>query len=203
MNNVYLGGSINTDVGANDGQYTQVSLDSVGEFKLQSSNFTAEYGRNPGVLIGITTKSGSSKFHGALYEFVRNDAFDPNRYFANLQGARKAKLRFNQFGGNIGGWAPVPKVSSVANRRVLFFFNYEGTRASRPDGGAFVDVSNPAILNGDLRSALRTDPIQGANFPVGTVFQPGTIKKDSAGNIIGGTPFPNNIVPQSLWAKIT
>lgn len=53
------------------------------------------------------------------------------------------------------------------------------------------------------RSALRTDPIKGANFPVGAVFQPGTIKKDSAGNIIGRTPFPNNIVPQSLWAKNT
>ena len=73
MNNVYLDGSINTDVGANDGQYTQVSLDAVGEFKVQTSTFNAEYGRNPGVLININTKSGGTKFHGTLYEFLRND----------------------------------------------------------------------------------------------------------------------------------
>ncbi len=203
MNNVYLDGSINTDVGANDGQYTQVSLDAVGEFKLQTSNFAAEYGRNPGVLISISTKSGSSKFHGTLYEFLRNDALDANRYFANLQGAKKPKLRFNQFGANLGGWVPIPKVSSASNKRVFFFFNYEGTRASRPDGAAFVDVPNPALLQGDFRSLLRSDLIRGTNFPVGTVFQPGTLVRDSAGNITGGVPYPNNQVPQSLWAKNT
>jgi len=203
MNNVYLDGSINTDVGANDGQYTQVSLDSVGEFKLQTSNFAAEYGRNPGVLISISTKSGSSKFHGTLYEFLRNDALDANRYFANLQGAKKPKLRFNQFGANVGGWIPVPKISSPTNKRVFFFFNYEGTRASRPDGAAFVDVPNPALLQGDFRSALRSDLIRNTNFPVGTVFQPGTLVRDSAGNITGGVPFPNNTVPASLFAKNT
>jgi len=203
MNNVYLDGSINTDVGANDGQYTQISLDSVGEFKLQSSNFAAEYGRNPGVLIGISTKSGSSKFHGTGYEFLRNDALDANRYFANLQGAKKPKLRFNQFGGNIGGWIPIPKISSRTNKRVFFFFNYEGTRASRPDGAAFVDVPNPALLQGDFRTALRPDLIRGTNFQVGTVFQPGTLVRDSAGNITGGVPYPNNTVPASQWAKNT
>ena len=59
-NNVFLDGAINTDLGANDGQYTQVSLDAVGEFKLQTSAFNAEYGRNPGIMISINTKSGGS-----------------------------------------------------------------------------------------------------------------------------------------------
>ncbi len=63
-NNVFLDGAINTDLGANDGQYTQISLDAVGEFKLQTSAFNAEYGRNPGVMISINTKSGGSAFHG-------------------------------------------------------------------------------------------------------------------------------------------
>jgi hypothetical protein len=203
MNNVYLDGSINTDVGANDGQYTQVSLDSVGEFKLQTNNFAAEFGRNPGVMIGISTKSGSSDFHGTAYEFLRNDALDANRYFANLQGAPKPKLRFNQFGGNIGGWAPLPKISSRANKRLFFFFNYEGTRAGRPDGGAFVDVPHADLLRGDFSRALRNDLIAGTNFRVGTVFQPGTLVRNSAGNITGGTPFPNNVVPASMWARNT
>jgi hypothetical protein len=76
MNNVFLDGAVNTDVGANDGQFTQMSLDAIGEFKVQTSNFNAEHGRNPGVLISATTKSGGKQFHGTLYEFLRNDALD-------------------------------------------------------------------------------------------------------------------------------
>lgn len=75
QNNVFLDGSINTDVGANDGQYTQLSLDAVGEFKVQTSVFNAEYGRIAGVLIAANTKSGTQNFHGTLYEFNRNDAY--------------------------------------------------------------------------------------------------------------------------------
>jgi len=101
MNNVYLDGSINTDVGANDGQYTQISLDAVGEFKVQTSTFNAEYGRNPGVLIAINTKSGGKQFHGTLYEFMRNNAMDA-RFPFDTTGATQ-KLRFNQFGGNFSG----------------------------------------------------------------------------------------------------
>src|SRR5205085_10440034 len=98
-NNVFLDGAINTDVGANDGQYTQISLDAVGEFKLQTSAFNAEYGRSPGVMISINTKSGGSQFHGTAYEFIRNDAFDANSFFRNQQGQARAKLRYDQFGG--------------------------------------------------------------------------------------------------------
>src|SRR5258708_402590 len=68
-NNVYLDGAINTDVGANDGQFTQLSMDAVGEFKLQTNNFAEEYGRNPGVLLAINTKSGRQQFHATAYEF--------------------------------------------------------------------------------------------------------------------------------------
>src|SRR5260370_16819790 len=77
-NNVFLDGAINTDVGANDGQYTQLSLDAVNEFKLQTSNFAAEYGRNPGVMIAMNTKRSGPDFHGTLYQFDRNNAFDFN-----------------------------------------------------------------------------------------------------------------------------
>ncbi|MDQ2900723.1 MAG: Plug and carboxypeptidase regulatory-like domain-containing protein [Acidobacteriota bacterium] len=209
MNNVFLDGSINTDVGANDGQYTQVSLDAVGEFKVETSNFAAEYGRNPGVLISISTKSGTSKFHGTAYEFLRNDDLDARSYFTNLQGATTPKLRFNQFGGNVGGWVYIPKVSTPKNKKLFFFVNYEGTRASRPNGGTFVDTFNPDLLNGDFRRSFRFNAdgspvlIKNSTFPVGTVFMPGTVTRDNANNIIGGTPFPNNTVPQSLWAKNT
>lgn len=201
-NNVYLDGSINTDVGANDGQYTQLSMDAVAEFKLQTGVFNAEYGRNPGILISAITKSGSSAFHGTAYEFLRNDALQANSFFNNLQGRPVSPLRFNQFGGNLGGWIWLPKVSTPTNKRLFFFFNYEGTRASRPNGGSFYDVPNPDELKGDFAKAiLPGTKLNGGNFPVGTVFQPGTVVRDNSNNIIGGTPYPDNLVPASAWSQ--
>ncbi len=74
-NNFFLDGVINTDVGANDGEYTNLSIDAVGEFKTLTGNFNAEYGRSPGVMILINTKSGGQQFHGTGYEFDRNTGF--------------------------------------------------------------------------------------------------------------------------------
>ncbi|HYZ85615.1 MAG TPA: TonB-dependent receptor, partial [Bryobacteraceae bacterium] len=190
MNNVFLDGSINTDVGANDGQYTQISLDAVGEFRVQTSTFNAEYGRNPGVMISINTKSGSKDFHGTLYEFVRNNAFDARRPFDTTGTTQK--LRFNQFGANVGGPIILPKISSGDNKKLFFFVNYEGTRASRPASTqTFVDLVHPDLLRGDLSRLYRPGFILDANnqptqFQNGQVFRPGTIVRGPGGRIIGG-----------------
>jgi hypothetical protein len=204
-NNVFLDGAINTDVGANDGQYTQISLDAVGEFKLQTSAFSAEYGRNPGVMISINTKSGGSQFHGTAYEFLRNDAFDARKPFDTT--GQVQKLRFDQFGGNLSGPVLIPHFSTGEHKKLFFFFNYEGTRATRPlNTNTFIDIPSQQILNGDFRQLYRSNPdgtqqtIAGSNgVPVGTVFQPGTIVRDSSGRAIGGTPYPNNTIPVSQW----
>ena len=127
---------------------------------------------------------------------------DANSFFNNLQGLPKSPLRFNQFGGNLGGPLYIPKLSTPNNKKLFFFFNYEGTRASRPNGGSFYDVPAPALLTGNFSSALRPgSTIKGTNFPVGTIFQPGTIQRDNAGNIIGGTPYPGNIIPASQFGS--
>jgi hypothetical protein len=205
-NNVYLDGTINTDVGANDGQFTQMSLDAIGEFKLQNSVFNAEHGRNPGVLISATTKSGGKSFHGTAYEFLRNEALDARDPLA----ATKSKLRLNQFGGNISGPVPLWRVSSFKEPKLFFFFNMEVTRGNRPLGSPFVDVAHPDILAGDFRRLLRTNTLAGSSclYPgeatarpcqQGTIFKPGTLIRNAAGNIIGGQPYANNTVPQAEW----
>ena len=206
-NNVFLDGAINTDLGANDGQYTQVSLDAVGEFKVQTSAFNAEYGRNPGIMISVNTKSGGSTFHGTGYEFIRNDAFDANSFFRNAQGQSRAKLRFDQFGGNLGGPVIIPHFSAGDHKKLFFFFNYEGTRATRPlSNNTFVDVPSAQVLTGDLSQLFRpgnilTNTGQDTGFRNGTVFQPGTIVRDSSGRAVGGTPYPGNVIPQSQWNR--
>ncbi len=203
-NNVFLDGTINTDVGANDGQFTQISLDAVGEFKVQTSVFNAEYGRNPGVLIAVNTKAGSSKFHGTAYEFLRNNALDARQPFDRTGTTQK--LRFNQFGGNISGPLWVPKVSSIKNPRVFFFFNYEKTLATQPNGGSFVDLPHPDLFNGDLSRLYRDQPLlttggQNTGFRVGQVFRPGALVREANGRIIGGDPYLNNQVPRAEWSR--
>ena len=208
-NNVYLDGAINTDVGANDGQYTQLSLDGVGEFKVLSGNYNAEYGRSPGVNIQINTKSGTRQFHGSAWEFNRNDFYDANNYDRNYQGNRIAKLRFNQFGANIGGPVLIPKFSSGDHKKLFFFYNYEGTRATRPNnapttGRGAYDLPVQAQLTGDFSSLYSGGTIKTApQFLNGQIFHPGTITYDSNGNITGGVPYTGNIIPAAQFSKQT
>ena len=93
------------------------SLDTVSEFKVQTGNYGAEYGRAAGGYLNIATKSGTNSFHGRLFEFFRNDILDARNYFATSQ---KPAFRFNDFGANLGG--PLKK------DKTFFFANYEASR---------------------------------------------------------------------------
>ncbi len=194
-NNFYLDGSPNVDVGDNQSQYTQPSIDSISEFRVLQSAFNAEYGRAESVAVSVQTKSGTSSFHGAAYEYLRNDYFDAKCVLCNTL---KPALRYNQFGGNLGGWLWIPKVSTPSNKKVFFFYNREMTRRNLPSS-AFADVPDSQVLSGDFSPFLTTSKSQYGNYLVGTVFEPGTVTRDSSGNITGGTPFPGNRVPQAMW----
>src|SRR5215213_8810570 len=97
----------------------QSSLENVQEFRVESSNYPAEFGTGTGGQVSVVTKSGSNAFHGSLFEYIRNDVLDAANFFDNIIG-QKAPLRLNQFGGSIGG----PLVKDKA----FFFFSYEGYR---------------------------------------------------------------------------
>ena len=196
QNNMYLDGSPNIDVGDNQSQYTQASIDTIAEFRVLQSGFNAEYGRNSGMVIAVQTKSGADRFHGTLYEYFRNNSLDAKCVLCNTL---QPQLRYNQFGGNFSGWAPFPKFSTPSHKRLFFFYNREMTRRNLP-GSNYADIPNATVMSGDFSPWLLSTNMQYApQFKNGTVFQPGTITRDGAGNITGGTPFPNNTVPQSLW----
>ena len=95
------------------------SLDTISEFKVQTSDYGAEYGRAGGSYVNIVTKSGTNEIHGSVFEYFRNDIFDAKNFFA-VKTASKPEFRYNNFGGNIGG--PIHKNST------FFFLNYEGSR---------------------------------------------------------------------------
>ena len=95
----------------------QSSLENVQEFRVDSSNYPAEFGTGTGGQISVVTKRGGDKFHGSGFEYLRNDALDAANFFDNIIG-QKSKLRLNQYGGSIGG--------PIVGKRTFFFFSYEG-----------------------------------------------------------------------------
>ncbi len=117
-----------------------VSQDALEEFTLQTSGYSAESGRQPGGQIQIVTRSGGNKFHGALFELLRNEAFDARNYF-NKKPAPEPPLRQNQFGGTFSGPIIVPNIGDggkpwyIGKNRTFFFFSYEGQRLLLPASG--------------------------------------------------------------------
>ena len=97
----------------------QSSLENVQEFRVDSNNFPAEFGTGTGGQISVVTKSGSNKFHGSVFEYLRNDVLDAANFFDNIVGT-KSPLRLNQFGGSLGG--------PIIKDKAFFFASYEGYR---------------------------------------------------------------------------
>jgi hypothetical protein len=102
-------------------------LDAIQEFRVQTSSFSAEFGRTPGAQVQIATRSGTNEFHGGIFDYFRNDALDANDWFANAYGLPKAPLRQNDFGVTFGG--------PVIRNQTFFFLSYEGLRLRQPQFG--------------------------------------------------------------------
>ncbi len=94
--------------------------DAIQEFKVQTNNLGPEYGRFAGGVINLSTKSGTNRFHGSAYEFLRNKVLNANDFFANREGLKRSAFTQNQFGANIGG--------PIVHDKLFFFFSYEGFR---------------------------------------------------------------------------
>jgi hypothetical protein len=106
------------------GTNSLVSTDDVQEFAVLTSSYAPEFGRMPGGQVSIVTRSGTNEFHGEVFDYVRNDAFDANDWFANRDNLKRAALRQNDYGGVFGG--PILKDTT------FFFTSYEGIRLRQP-----------------------------------------------------------------------
>src|SRR5947209_954409 len=104
------------------GTFIQTSIDALQEFSIQQSPYSAEYNRG-GAFFNATVKSGTNRFHGGIFEFIRNDKLDARNYFA----LTRQILKRNQFGADIGGPLSIPHLYSGRDR-TFFFFNFEGQR---------------------------------------------------------------------------
>ena len=155
-------------------------VDAVGEFKIQTNNYSAEQGRSAGATLNATVKSGTNQFHGAAWEFFRNDVLDAANFFENASNQKKGRYQQNQFGGAIGG--------PIKRDKVFFFGDYEGTRIRQaiPYLSTVPTALERSSGYTNLSDLLTQGGTQGPDalgrtFPLGTVMDPATTRPVSCG----------------------
>src|SRR6188474_1183639 len=183
-----IDGGTNLDSGSNGSQINNVGLDFIQEVKMQTSNFSAEYGRQSGAAINVITRSGTNRMSGSAFEFFRHDGMDAANHFSPLgtDGKRiKQRLRFHDYGGAFGG--PLKK------DRMFFFVGQEYKNIRRQTNPVQRSVPTTAELNGDFSLRLR-----GTDGIVGTADD-GFIRDPQRTGICSATDrtacFPGNIIP--------
>jgi hypothetical protein len=151
-------------------------VDAVQEFKIQSHNDVAEFGGVLGGVVNIVTKSGTNSYHGAAWEYLRNNAFDSRNPFTDFHGntpAPPAAFRQNEFGADVGGPVRIPKLYNGMNK-TFFYFAWESWRYSKAAGLSYVsptaaelagDFTNASIVNNQNVSALLYNPFQTSGTP--------------------------------------
>ena len=123
-----IDGADNIDRGSDLTLLNYPSVDAIEEFKVLRGNYDPEYGRSGGAQVTVVTKSGTSAFHGSLYEFFRNDVLQANTFFNNLASVKRPPLRYNDFGFTIGGPLYIPHVYNEKKEKTYFFYSQEVRR---------------------------------------------------------------------------
>ena len=156
-------------------------LDSVQEFAVQATNYSAQFGRSSGATVNMVTKSGTNAFHGALYDFERHSVTDANYFFNNRSGLPLPSWSRHQFGANMGG--------PVIREKWFFFGDYEGLRQSVPS--TFLSTLPTALQrSGDFSQT------HASNGSLITVYDPSSLVTLPSG-AYQRSPFPNNVIPAS------
>ena len=146
-----LDGGMNNDLLSNT-LVANPNPDAVEEFRILTSNYNAEYGRNGSGIVSVVTKSGTNEYHGVLFEYLRNNDFNANSFFNNEQGLPINVLKRNQFGAEVGGPLSIPKVFNGKNR--LFFMTaWQSQRLSQLQTNSEVTVFTPEELTGNFSHA--------------------------------------------------
>lgn len=206
QNSFQLDGVSNTDQ-YDSGISFRPSVDAIAEFKIEVNNYSAEFGKGAGGQITVVTKSGTNEFHGALYEFHRNDAFQArnlfqrNPFFVTKSGRFKAPpFRRNEFGFAVGG--------PVTRDKTFFFADYQGRREVRGGVGQRT-VPDAAFRSGDfsaiLGQQLGTDAL-GRPVLANQLYDPRTsrlVNDPRTGRQIWiRDPFPGNRVPGGVFDPV-
>jgi hypothetical protein len=200
-NNFMLDGMDNNQVSDNLLGYTPAP-DAIQEFNLITNNAPAEFGNFEGGIVNATIKSGTNAFHGDVWEFFRNDVLNANSWSNNLvtPALPKAKLRWNMFGGTIGG--------PILKNRLFFFADYQGQRFDIPSSPGANTVFTAAERTGDFGaictagfngSGMCLDPTQQLYNPCASFTAPCTSSSTPAAT---RQAFPYNVIPAVMISPV-
>jgi hypothetical protein len=173
------------------------SQDSISQFQTLDSNYKPDYGIGSGGTILMVLKSGTNKFHGTLYYFNRNTAYNANDYFLNAAHQPRSKFQLNIPGGNISGPLFIPHVYNENRTRTFFFVNEEWRRLIQ---GSAPSVTN-AILAPNFPTAgasLAYTPPSGKAPIVPAINDPAKLALYAFDGLTPGLPFPGNVIPANL-----
>ncbi len=173
-NNYLLDGMDNNQVSENDVGFAP-SVDSIQEFNLITQNASAEFGNFMGGIVSVSTKSGTNQYHGVAFEFIRNDQLNANQWSNNFQDIPRNLLRWNEFGGGVGG--------RIIKDKLFFFVDYQGSRYDQPATGSGFTVFTAAERMGDFSAISKQ------------LYNP--FSSTTSGN---RTPFANNQIPLTLFS---
>jgi Carboxypeptidase regulatory-like domain/TonB-dependent Receptor Plug Domain len=167
--NVFIDGVSNTDVGSNITLLSTPTIDSIKEFKVLTSNYTADVGRSGSGTVTLVTRGGENDFHGSIYDFARNDRFNANTFFNNRLGsradgtpnARTPRLRYHNFGATLSGPVLIPIFGEgrgdgfwSGRDKTFFFFSHEQRRITRGITASTATVPSLAERAGNFSSFL-------------------------------------------------
>jgi hypothetical protein len=172
-----------------------LSVDDLQEFRVESSSYSAEYGRSPGGQLTFVTRSGTNSYHGSAYNYLRNGWFDANDWFSNRLRQSKQQLHMNDFGGTFGGPARIPRLYQGRDK-TFFFGSYEGLRMTQPVAASIQYVPDvymrqqaPAALQPLLNAFPKPSP-NGVDY--------GTAQTPSLAQFFQGYSVPGNINSSSI-----
>ena len=162
MNTFYLDGAFDIAIFRGGGGNLIPNPDALEQFRMLTSNFDAEFGRSPGGVVNLVTRSGTNQYHGLAYDYLRNDALDAKNYFIK----EVTPLKQNQFGGNFGG--------PIKRDKAFFFISYEGLRIRTPDIVPSTLITlTPAEAKGDFSApTIKPTPVLPAGTNCGTKTAP-------------------------------
>jgi len=170
-----------------------ISIDALEEFRVQSSTYSAEFGRSPGGQFSMSTRSGTNIVHGTAFDYLRNDVFDANDWFNDFFDKPKTALRQNDFGGTFGGPIVLPNIYSGRNHS-FFFASYEGLRLTQPQAASAEYVPD-TFMRQQAPAALQ--PILNA-FPIQNGTDYGTAANPSLAEFIAPYSLPSQIDSTSV-----
>ena len=211
--NIWLiDGGESADRGGGGGMQILPSQEAIAEFQVMTSNYPPDYGISSGATISLSLKSGTKAFHGAGWEENRATAYDANSYFNKQSDQPRAATHYNIYGFNVGGPVYIPRVYNSSKQKTFFYYNEEWRKTS-----AVATANNATLDPKDVPSSANIETIGGVTglHYVAPTYMPSSfaglvvpnvsltsdyyLNKLKPLGLTPGAPFPNNLIPQSLF----